>query len=110
MTFQAHTDQCTGETAITTQVVKFGEYGGPDAANTLLPVFAMIRSGAQLSCYMADELFNDPERLRAEIGFCLPLFKVEKMSRQQRAMNSRLPKFLTRSATWNPTLRSAKSW
>ncbi|MVO17761.1 zinc-binding dehydrogenase [Parasedimentitalea huanghaiensis] len=50
-------------------------YGGLDVANTALPVFAMMGSGARISCYVLYELFGDPTRLKAAVDYYLPLFE-----------------------------------
>ena len=50
-------------------------YGVLDSAETPLPVFALMNSGATIGCYMVYELLVDPTRLRAAIDYYLPLFK-----------------------------------
>ena len=50
-------------------------YGVLETAETPLPVFALMHSGAAIGCYMVYELLVDPTRLRAAIDYYLPLFK-----------------------------------
>ena len=50
-------------------------YGGLDSGETLLPVFALMNSGATLSCYTVYELITDPQRLKTAIDYFRPLFK-----------------------------------
>ena len=50
-------------------------YGALDSGETLLPVFALMNSGATLSCYTVYELMTDPPRLKAAIDYFRPLFK-----------------------------------
>ena len=62
---------------LVTSVKRGGEinvYGVLDPGVTPLPIFALMNSGAKISCYTVFELMNDPERLKAAIDFFLPLF------------------------------------
>lgn len=49
-------------------------YGALDPSITPLPIFALMESGAKISCYTVFELLNDEERLRAAVDFFLTLF------------------------------------
>ena len=49
-------------------------YGVLETAETPLPVFALMQSGATIGCYMVYELLVDPTRLRAAVDYYLPLF------------------------------------
>ena len=49
-------------------------YGALDPGVTPLPIFALMNSGAKISCYTVFELLNDPERLKTAVDFFLPLF------------------------------------
>jgi NADPH:quinone reductase-like Zn-dependent oxidoreductase len=55
-------------------------YGGLDSGETLLPVFALMNSGATLSCYTVYELMMDPPRLKAAIDYFRPLFKTGQLA------------------------------
>ncbi len=62
---------------LVTSVKRGGEinvYGVLDPGVTPLPIFALMNSGAKISCYTVFELLNDPERLKAAVDFFLPLF------------------------------------
>lgn len=50
-------------------------YGLLDPAETPLPKFALMNSGASLGCYSVYDLFSDPTRLRAAVDYYRPLFK-----------------------------------
>lgn len=49
-------------------------YGLLDPAQTPLPIFALMDSGATLSCYSVYELVSNPQRMQAAIAYLLPLF------------------------------------
>ena len=55
-------------------------YGALDPSQTPLPVFALMNSGATLSCYTVYELMTDPVRLKAAIEYFRPLFKSGKLA------------------------------
>ncbi|WP_164860733.1 zinc-dependent alcohol dehydrogenase family protein [Parasedimentitalea marina] len=57
------------------QGAEINVYGVLDAAETPLPVFALMHSGATIGCYMVYELLVDLTRLRAAVDYYLPLFK-----------------------------------
>ncbi|MEH6402922.1 MAG: zinc-binding dehydrogenase [Sneathiella sp.] len=50
-------------------------YGALDTAATPLPVFALMNSGAKISCYMVYELLNDPIRLAKAVDYFMGLFE-----------------------------------
>jgi len=50
-------------------------YGALDAEVTPLPIFALMTSGAKISCYMVYELLNDPVRLAKAIDYFMDLFE-----------------------------------
>ncbi len=55
-------------------------YGILHPEPTALPVFAMMNSGARLSCYTAYELLMDDERLQQAVDYLLPLLRTGKIA------------------------------
>lgn len=51
-------------------------YGALDPEPTLLPVFALMNSGAKIGCYMVYELLNDPVRLPQAVDYFTKLFEI----------------------------------
>lgn len=49
-------------------------YGVLDPSDTVLPIFALMNSGATLRAYSVYELVSDPIRMQAAIDYFLPLF------------------------------------
>ena len=50
-------------------------YGGLDPEPTLLPIFALMNSGAKIGCYMVYELLNDSLRLQQATDYFSGLFE-----------------------------------
>jgi len=50
-------------------------YGALDPEPTLLPVFALMNSGAKIGCYVVYELLNDPARLQQAVDYFTKLFE-----------------------------------
>jgi len=64
--------------ALAASVKRGGEinvYGALDPNPTLLPIFALMNSGAKIGCYMVYELLNDPARLQQAVDYFTKLFE-----------------------------------